>query len=75
LKGGEAIYNAEALRAVLDGQVGPFRDVALLNAAATLLVAGKAETLEDAAKIAAKSIDHGAARARLDKLVAVSSAQ
>lgn len=75
LKGGEAIYNAEALRAVLDGQVGPFRDVAMFNAAAALLVAGKAENLKDAAALAEKSIDSGAAKARLEKLVAVSNAQ
>ena len=73
LKGGEAIYNAEALRAVLDGQMGPFRDVALFNAAAALLVAGKADTLSDAASLAEKSIESGAAKARLDKLVAVSN--
>lgn len=75
LKGGEAIYNAEALRAVLDGQMGPFRDVAVFNAAAALLVAGKAETLKDAAALAEKSIQSGAAKARLDQLVAVSNAQ
>ena len=72
LKGGEAIYNAEALRAVLDGQVGPFREVAVFNAAAALLVAGKADNLKDAAALAAKSIESGSAKARLDKLVAVS---
>ncbi|MBX3522992.1 MAG: anthranilate phosphoribosyltransferase [Xanthobacteraceae bacterium] len=74
LKGGEAIYNAEALRAVLDGQMGPFRDVALFNAAAALLVAGKADTLKDAAALAEKSIESGAAKARLEKLVSVSNA-
>jgi anthranilate phosphoribosyltransferase len=74
LKGGEAIYNAEALRAVLDGQMGPFRDVALFNAAAALLVAGKAANLKDAAGLAEKSIETGAAKARLEKLVAVSNA-
>jgi anthranilate phosphoribosyltransferase len=74
LKGGEAIYNAEALRAVLDGQMGPFREVAVFNAAAALLVAGKADTIKDAAKLAAKSIESGAAKARLEKLVAVSNA-
>lgn len=73
LKGGEAIYNAEALRAVLDGQMGPFRDVALFNAAAALLVAGKAEKLKDAAALAEKSIVSGAAKARLEKLVSVSN--
>ncbi|MGE0339362.1 MAG: anthranilate phosphoribosyltransferase [Xanthobacteraceae bacterium] len=72
LKGGEAIYNAEALRAVLDGQMGPFREVAVFNAAAALLVAGKADDLKAAAALAAKSIESGAAKARLEKLVAVS---
>lgn len=72
LKGGEASHNAEALRAVLDGKAGPFRDVAVFNAAATLIVADKADNLKDAAALAAKSIDSGAAKARLEKLVAVS---
>lgn len=72
LKGGEAIYNAEALRAVLDGQMGPFREVAVFNAAAALLVAGKADDLKAAAALAAKSIESGAAKARLEKLVEVS---
>jgi anthranilate phosphoribosyltransferase len=75
LKGGEAIYNAEALRAVLDGQMGPFRDVALFNAAAALLVANKASDLKGAAELASKSIESGAAKTRLEKLVAVSNAQ
>jgi anthranilate phosphoribosyltransferase len=74
LKGGEAIYNAEALRAVLDGQMGPFREVAVFNAAAALLVAGKADNIKAAAALAAKSIESGAAKARLEKLVAVSNA-
>jgi len=74
LKGGEAMYNAEALRAVLDGQVGPFRDVAVFNAAATLLIAGKADNLKDAATLASKSVESGAAKARLDKLVTISNA-
>jgi anthranilate phosphoribosyltransferase len=58
---------------VLEGKPGPYRDVALLNAAAALLVAGKAETLRDGAKLAAQSIDSGAAKARLEKLVVVSN--
>ena len=72
LKGGEAIYTGEALRAVLDGQMGPFREVAVFNAAAALLVAGKADDLKAAAALAAKSIESGTAKARLEKLVAVS---
>jgi anthranilate phosphoribosyltransferase len=74
LKGGEAMYNATALRAVLDGQVGPFRDVAVFNAAAALVVAGKADNVKAAAVLADKAIESGAAKARLEKLVAVSNA-
>jgi anthranilate phosphoribosyltransferase len=73
LKGGDAAHNAAALKSVLEGKPGPYRDVALLNAAAALLVAGKAETLRDGAKLAALSIDSGAAKARLEKLVVVSN--
>lgn len=74
LKGADAAHNAEALRGVLDGKPGPYRDVALLNAAATLVVAGKAKDIKEGAKLAAQSIDSGEARKRLDRLVAVSSA-
>jgi anthranilate phosphoribosyltransferase len=73
LKGGDAAHNAAALKSVLEAKPGPYRDVALLNAAAALLVAGKAETLRDGAKLAAQSIDSGAAKARLEKLVVVSN--
>jgi anthranilate phosphoribosyltransferase len=73
LKGGEAAHNAEALRAVLDGKPGAFRDVAILNAAATLVVAGKAKDIKEGAQLAAKSVDSGEARKRLDRLVAVSN--
>jgi anthranilate phosphoribosyltransferase len=74
LRGGDAETNATALMAVLQGTKGPFRDVALFNAAAALAVAGKAETIKDGVALAAKSVDSGAAKDRLDKLVAVSSA-
>jgi anthranilate phosphoribosyltransferase len=74
LRGGDAETNATALMAVLQGTKGPFRDVALLNAAAALAVAGKAKELRDAVALAAKSVDSGAAKDRLDKLVTVSNA-
>jgi anthranilate phosphoribosyltransferase len=74
LRGGDAETNATALMAVLQGTKGPFRDVALLNAAAALAVAGKANDLKDGVALAAKSVDSGAAKDRLDKLVAVSNA-
>lgn len=73
LKGGDGAHNAAALRAVLDGKPGPYRDIAVLNAAASLIVAGKADALAEAAKLAAQSVDSGAAKARLEKLVTVSN--
>ncbi|UYO42660.1 anthranilate phosphoribosyltransferase [Rhodopseudomonas palustris] len=73
LKGGDAQANAVALRAVLEGMPGPYRDVALLNAAATLIVAGKAKDLKEGVAMGAHSIDSGAAEARLKKLIAVSA--
>jgi len=75
LKGGEPALNAMALRAVLDGMPGPFHDVAVMNAAASLVVAGKVKDLPEGAKLALKSVEGGAARERLKKLVAVSNAK
>jgi anthranilate phosphoribosyltransferase len=51
----------------------PFRDVALLNAAAALIVAGRAKTLKEGVALGAKSLDSGAALARLQRLIAVSN--
>ena len=69
LKGGEPEANAAAIRSVLDGAKGPFRDIVLLNAGAALVVAGKADALKDGAELAARSIDDGKARAVLDKML------
>lgn len=74
LRGGGAMHNAEALRGVLAAKSGAFRDVALLNAAAALLVADKAKSLKEGLELAAKSVDTGAARKRLDRLVEISNA-
>src|ERR1700752_4768052 len=74
LKGGDADANAIALRGVLDGKPSAFRDVALLNAAAALIVAGKAKTLKDGVALGTKSLAGGAAVARLEHLIAVSNA-
>jgi anthranilate phosphoribosyltransferase len=74
LKGGDAAANAEALRAVLAGKPGAYRNVALFNAAAALIVAGRANTLADAIALATRALDSGAARDRLDRLVAASNA-
>ena len=73
LKGGDAVRNAEALRAVLDGVKGTYRDIVLLNAGAAILVAGKGATLQEGIAIAVDAIDSGKARAALTKLVEVSN--
>ncbi|HEY6699708.1 MAG TPA: anthranilate phosphoribosyltransferase [Pseudolabrys sp.] len=73
LHGGDAEHNARALLDVLKGKTGPFRDVAILNAAAALIVAGKAKDLKQGATLAAKSIESGEAEGRLDRLIAVSN--
>jgi anthranilate phosphoribosyltransferase len=72
IKGGDAKVNAEALRAVLNGAAGPYRDTVLLNAGGALVVAGKAKDLADGVRLAAASIDEGHARYRLKCLIAVS---
>ena len=73
LKGGDAAENATALRAVLEGKPSAFRDCALLNAAAALIVAGRAGDLPEGVSIAQKSIDSGAALHRLTRLIAISN--
>jgi anthranilate phosphoribosyltransferase len=73
LKGGDAAANAVALQSVLDGMPSPYRDVALLNAAATLVVAGRAKTLKEGVAIGRDSLDSGAAAARLKQLIEVSN--
>ena len=73
LKGGDAAYNAEALRGVLEGKKNAFRDAAVMTAAAALLVAGKAKDLKEGVAQAQKSIDGGSARDVLEKLVKVSN--
>lgn len=62
--------SASSIRALLNGEAGPFRDIVLLNAAAALVVAGKASTLKDGVEIAGRSIDDGKAAAALAKLIA-----
>ena len=69
LRGGDARDNAGALRSLLDGTAGPYRDIAVLNAAAALLVAGRVRHLEEGAVLARWSIDSGGAARRLEALV------
>src|ERR1700693_1539496 len=73
LNGGDADANAIALQSVLDGMPSPFRDVALLNAAAALIVAGRATNLKEGVALGTKSLDSGAALERLKRLIAVSN--
>jgi anthranilate phosphoribosyltransferase len=73
LKGGDAAYNADALRGLLRGDEGPYRDIVLLNAGAALLVAGKAQSIKQGVMLAASAIDDGRAAAALDRLVAVTN--
>jgi len=73
LKGADPAYNAGRLRALLDGVKDPYRDVVLLNAAAALIVADKADTLKAGVALAAAAIDSGKARQALDHLIAVSN--
>ncbi|MFA6966558.1 anthranilate phosphoribosyltransferase [Bosea sp. (in: a-proteobacteria)] len=74
LRGGEPAQNAAALRAVLDGQKTAFRDIAAFNAAAALVVAGKAADLSDGLAQATAALDSGKAKATLASLVAASNA-
>ncbi len=73
VRGGDPEHNAAALRAVLDGAPGPYRDIVLMNAAGALIVSGKAQTMKDGVALAAEVIDSGKARAKLDALVAITN--
>ncbi|HST93634.1 MAG TPA: anthranilate phosphoribosyltransferase [Microvirga sp.] len=73
LKGADPAHNAAQLRAVLDGARIPYRDVALLNAAAALVVADEAGNLRDGLDRASRALDSGAAKATLDHLVGASN--
>ena len=74
LKGGDAQANANALRDVLEGKQNAYRNVALINAAAALVVAGKAKDIKEGVALGTKALDTGAATDRLTRLVAVSNA-
>jgi len=69
ISGGDASDNAAIVREVLSGKKSPRRDVVLLNSAAALVAAGRANHLKDGIPAAALSIDSGAAAARLNALV------
>lgn len=71
LKGDEPTANAAALRSVLNGAPGAFRDIVLMNAAAALVIADKAKDLREGAAMAAAAIDGGKARAALARLIEI----
>jgi len=74
LKGGDGAHNAEALKGVLEGDATPYRDIALANAAASLVIAGRAADLREGMDLARQSLTSGAAKATLERLIRVSNA-
>jgi len=73
ISGGDAAENAAIIRAILDGEKSPRRDVVLLNAAGALVAAGRADHIAEAVPIAAQAIDSGAAAAKLNALARFTS--
>jgi anthranilate phosphoribosyltransferase len=74
LRGGDAAFNARAIRAVLSGAQGANRDIGILNAAAALMVIGRVDDLAAGVALAAESLDSGRAEAALDALASTSQA-
>jgi anthranilate phosphoribosyltransferase len=74
LRGADPAHNAAAFRAVLAGERSPYRDIAVLNAAAALVVAEAVATLFEGVERAGAAVDTGAARETLERLIAVSNA-
>jgi anthranilate phosphoribosyltransferase len=74
LRGGDAAENAVIAQRVLSGERGAPRDIVLLNAAVSLLIAGTVATVPEGVERAAAAIDSGAAAGVLERLVAVSNA-
>jgi anthranilate phosphoribosyltransferase len=71
LKGGEPADNAAITRAILNGETGPKRDIVLLNAGAAICAGGRAESIKAGVEAAKASIDSGAAKEKLERLVAL----
>jgi anthranilate phosphoribosyltransferase len=69
LAGGTPDRNAETTRRIFDGEAGPPRDLAVLNAGAAIYVAGRADTVEEGVRAAEAALDDGRAAATLDRLV------
>jgi anthranilate phosphoribosyltransferase len=73
IQGGDGVVNAAALRDVLSGAKNAYRDISLVNAAASLVIAGKVETIHDGMRMASQSLDSGATALALEKLIAISN--
>jgi anthranilate phosphoribosyltransferase len=73
LRGSDAAGNARAVEDVLEGKQTALRDIALFNAAAALVVAGKAKDLKSGLALATHAVDSGEAEGRLDRLIVVSN--
>ncbi|NRP73805.1 Anthranilate phosphoribosyltransferase [Ensifer psoraleae] len=74
LRGGDGAHNAVALQAVLDGAENAYRDISLANAAASLMIAGRANDLTEGMALARQSLSSGAAKTALQRLISVSNA-
>lgn len=74
LAGGDPTYNANLIREILAGEPGPRRDIVCVNAAAAIVAGGRAKGFDDALELARRSIDTGAARQKLERLVAATKA-
>ena len=72
VQGGDAATNAAIVRSVLAGDLGPAREIVLLNAGAALVVAGVATSIEEGVALASNAIDDGRASQVLDQLIAIS---
>jgi anthranilate phosphoribosyltransferase len=72
LRGGDREQNAQIIQALLGGETGPKRDIVLMNASAALVAGARARDLKEGVALAARSIDSGAARDKLERLVALS---
>ncbi len=73
IAGGDAAYNASALSALIEGEASAYRDMVLINAASSLVVADKAADIMEGMELARASIDEGKAKATLERLVEVSN--
>ena len=73
IRGGDGEHNAAALKGILEGAENAYRNISVANAAAALIVAGKATSLSEGVELAERSLVSGSAKAALDRLIAVSN--